>query len=69
MQMDFFIRSPENDERNNQGRKVFDHFFAMEVGVLVSRIGFVVALWLIFTASTRRSRRHRYMKASSSHGT
>jgi len=31
MQMDFFIRSPENDERNNPGRKVFDHFFAMEV--------------------------------------
>lgn len=31
MQMDFYIRSPENDERNNPGRKVFDHFFAMEV--------------------------------------
>ena len=31
MQMDFFIRSPENNERNNPGRKVFDHFFAMEV--------------------------------------
>ncbi len=31
MQMDFFIRSPENDDRNNPGRKVFDHFFAMEV--------------------------------------
>ena len=31
MQMDFYIRSPENDDRNNPGRKVFDHFFAMEV--------------------------------------
>ena len=31
MQLDFYIRSPENDERNNPGRKVFDHFFAMEV--------------------------------------
>ena len=30
-QLDFFIRSPEMDERNNPGRKVFDHFFAMEV--------------------------------------
>ena len=30
-QLDFFIRSPEGDERNNPGRKVFDHFFAMEV--------------------------------------
>ncbi len=31
MQCDFYIRSPENDDRNNPGRKVFDHFFAMEV--------------------------------------
>jgi hypothetical protein len=31
MQMDFYIRSPETDERNNPGRKVFDHFFATEV--------------------------------------
>ncbi len=31
MQMDFFIRSPESDDRNNPTRKVFDHFFAMEV--------------------------------------
>lgn len=31
MQMDFYIRSPENDDRNNPGRKIFDHFFAMEV--------------------------------------
>jgi len=23
--------SPETDERNNPGRRVFDHFFAMEV--------------------------------------
>ena len=30
-QLDFFIRSPEMDERNSPGRKVFDHFFAMEV--------------------------------------
>ena len=30
-QLDFFIRSPETDERNNPTRKVFDHFFAMEV--------------------------------------
>ncbi len=30
-QLDFFIRSPEKDERNSPGRKVFDHFFAMEV--------------------------------------
>lgn len=30
-QLDFFIRSPEMDERNNPNRKVFDHFFAMEV--------------------------------------
>lgn len=31
MQMDFYIRSPESDDRNNPTRKVFDHFFAMEV--------------------------------------
>jgi hypothetical protein len=31
MQLDFYIRSPEPDERNNPPRKVFDHFFAMEV--------------------------------------
>ena len=30
-QIDFFIRSPEADERNNPTRAVFDHFFAMEV--------------------------------------
>ena len=30
-QLDFFIRSPETDERNNPTLKVFDHFFAMEV--------------------------------------
>ncbi|MDA2934436.1 hypothetical protein MYX82_08835 [Acidobacteria bacterium AH-259-D05] len=30
-QLDFFIRSPEVDEQNNPTRKVFDHFFAMEV--------------------------------------
>ncbi len=30
-QLDFFIRSPEMDEQNNPNRKVFDHFFAMEV--------------------------------------
>ena len=30
-QLDFFIRSPEGDDRNNPSRKVFDHFFAMEV--------------------------------------
>ncbi|HSF14836.1 MAG TPA: hypothetical protein VLK65_04725 [Vicinamibacteria bacterium] len=31
MQLDFYIRSPETDDRNNPTRKVFDHFFAMEV--------------------------------------
>jgi hypothetical protein len=31
MQVDFYIRSKETDERNNPKRKVFDHFFAMEV--------------------------------------
>jgi hypothetical protein len=31
MQLDFYIRSPETDDRNNPPRKVFDHFFAMEV--------------------------------------
>ncbi len=30
-QLDFFIRSPEVDSRNNPTRKVFAHFFAMEV--------------------------------------
>lgn len=30
-QLDFYIRSPEVDERNNPTRAVFDHFFAMEV--------------------------------------
>ncbi len=30
-QIDFYIRSPETDERNRPSRKVFDHFFAMEV--------------------------------------
>lgn len=31
IQLDFFIRSPEADQRNNPTRAVFDHFFAMEV--------------------------------------
>lgn len=30
-QLDFFIRSPQVDQRNNPTRAVFDHFFAMEV--------------------------------------
>lgn len=30
-QMDFYIRSPETDQRNSPTRKVFDHFFAMEI--------------------------------------
>ncbi|MFQ5817399.1 MAG: hypothetical protein ACE5H2_05510 [Terriglobia bacterium] len=30
-QLDFYIRSPEVDERNNPARKVFHHFLAMEV--------------------------------------
>ncbi|MFQ5929710.1 MAG: hypothetical protein ACE5MK_08415 [Acidobacteriota bacterium] len=30
-QLDFYIRSPDIDERNSPSRKVFDHFFAMEV--------------------------------------
>lgn len=30
-QLDFYIRSPETDARNNPTRAVFDHFFAMEV--------------------------------------
>ena len=30
-QMDFYIRSPEVDQTNNPARKVFTHFFAMEV--------------------------------------
>lgn len=31
IQLDFFIRSPETDDRNNPTRAVFDHFFATEV--------------------------------------
>jgi len=31
IQLDFFIRSPETDDRNNPTRAVFAHFFAMEV--------------------------------------
>jgi len=31
MQIDFYIRSPEEDARNNPTRRVFDHFFAMAV--------------------------------------
>ncbi len=30
-QLDFYIRSPEVDPRNNPTRKVFEHFFAMAV--------------------------------------
>jgi hypothetical protein len=30
-QLDFYIRSPEQDPRNNPTRRVFAHFFAMEV--------------------------------------
>lgn len=30
-QLDFYIRSPETDQANNPARKVFAHFFAMEV--------------------------------------
>jgi len=30
-QLDFYIRSPETDARNNPTRAVFDHFFAMEL--------------------------------------
>jgi hypothetical protein len=30
-QLDFYIRSPERDSANHPDRKVFDHFFAMEV--------------------------------------
>lgn len=30
-QLDFFIRSPDGDPKNNPARKVFAHFFAMEV--------------------------------------
>ena len=30
-QLDFYIRSPENDSRNHPTRQVFDHFFGMEV--------------------------------------
>jgi hypothetical protein len=31
VQLDFYIRSPENNEANRPTREVFDHFFAMEV--------------------------------------
>ena len=31
VQLDFYVRSPETDERNHPARRVFDHFFAMEV--------------------------------------
>lgn len=30
-QLDFYIRSPEENTANHPGREVFDHFFAMEV--------------------------------------
>ncbi len=30
-QLDFYIRSPARDERNNPTRKVFHHFFALEI--------------------------------------
>ena len=30
-QLDFYLRSPETEERNNPARQVFHHFFAMEV--------------------------------------
>jgi len=30
-QIDFYIRSPEVDRQNNPPRKVFDHFFTMEI--------------------------------------
>jgi len=30
-QIDFYIRSPETDDRNHPNRRVFDHFFGMEV--------------------------------------
>ena len=30
-QLDFYIRSPEENDRNHPPRAVFDHFFAMEV--------------------------------------
>jgi hypothetical protein len=30
-QLDFYIRSPENNDENHPTREVFDHFFAMEV--------------------------------------
>ena len=31
MQLDFYIRSPQENEANHPARQVFDHFFAMEV--------------------------------------
>ena len=30
-QLDFYIRSPEENQANHPSREVFDHFFAMEV--------------------------------------
>ena len=30
-QLDFYIRSPEQNEANHPNREIFDHFFAMEV--------------------------------------
>jgi len=30
-QLDFFIRSPETNDKNHPNREVFDHFFALEV--------------------------------------
>jgi hypothetical protein len=30
-QLDFYIRSPEENNENHPNREVFDHFFAMEV--------------------------------------
>ena len=31
MQLDFYIRSPEENPTNRPTREVFDHFFAMDV--------------------------------------
>ena len=30
-QLDFYIRSPDENQANNPGREVFDHFFAMDL--------------------------------------
>ena len=30
-QIDFYIRSPQQNPKNRQGREVFAHFFGMEV--------------------------------------